>query len=43
MDVDEDEGNTQQIKELDDYGIEVDFDMLSPEDREVRLLKKTYG
>jgi structural maintenance of chromosome 1 len=36
MEVDEDEDNTQQPKAVADYGIEIEFDSLEDEDREVR-------
>jgi structural maintenance of chromosome 1 len=36
MDVDEEEGDTtQRLKKVPDYGIEVDFDILSANEREV--------
>jgi structural maintenance of chromosome 1 len=35
MDVDEDEDGTQQIKKVADYGIEVDFENLDDEERQV--------
>ena len=35
MDVDEDEDGTQRPKEVEDYGIEVDFSLLENDDREV--------
>ena len=38
MDVDEDDQGTQRVKRVPDYGIEVDFDSLSDEDRNVRCL-----
>ncbi|KAF8638669.1 hypothetical protein AX17_002030 [Amanita inopinata Kibby_2008] len=34
MDIDEDESGTQLVKKVQDYGIEVDFEMLDEEDRE---------
>lgn len=36
MDVDEDEQGTQRVKRVPDYGIEVNFDSLSDDDRDVR-------
>ena len=36
MDVDEDDSGTQRPKSVSDYGIEVDFETLNEEDREVR-------
>ena len=39
MDVDEDEDGTQQVKKVADYGIEVDFESLDDEERQV----KSYG
>ncbi len=36
MDVDEDEEGTQQVKRVSDFGIEVDFDSLDEDEREVR-------
>ncbi len=38
MDVDEDEEGTQRPKRVADYGIEVDFDDLDDEEREVPSL-----
>ncbi len=35
MDVDEDEDGTQQPKRVDDFGIEVDFESLDDDEREV--------
>ena len=35
MDVDEDEDGTQRPKQVEDYGIEVDFSSLENDDREV--------
>lgn len=35
MDVDEDEEGTQQVKRVPDFGIEVDFESLDDEEREV--------
>ena len=35
MDVDEDEESTQQVKRVPDFGIEVDFDKLQDDEREV--------
>lgn len=35
MDVDDDEDGTQQPRQVQDYGIEVDFDSLDDDDREV--------
>lgn len=35
MDVDEDENGTQRPRNVPDYGIEVDFEMLEDEEREV--------
>ena len=35
MDVDEDDEGSQSVKRIPDYGIEVDFDSLDDEDREV--------
>ena len=35
MDVDEDDEGTQRVKRVPDHGIEVDFDGLKDEDREV--------
>lgn len=37
MDVDDDEG-TQRPRRVPDYGIEVDFDLLTDEEREVRTI-----
>lgn len=36
MDVDEDEDATQRPKEVQDFGIEIDFETLDEDDREVR-------
>lgn len=36
MDVDEDEDGTQRPKQVSNYGIEVDFESLDDEEREVR-------
>lgn len=36
MQVDENEDGTQQIKTVQGYGIEVDFDSLEDDEREVR-------
>ena len=36
MDVDEDDSGTQRPKSVSDYGVEVDFETLDEEDREVR-------
>lgn len=36
MDVDEDEEGTQQVKRVSDFGIEVDFESLDEDEREVR-------
>jgi hypothetical protein len=36
MDVDEDEDNTQQPKVVADFGIEVDFEALEDEEKEVK-------
>jgi hypothetical protein len=35
MDVDDDEDGTQQPRRVQDYGIEVDFESLDDDDREV--------
>ena len=35
MDVDEDDEGTQRVKRVPDYGIEVDFELLSNDEREV--------
>jgi structural maintenance of chromosome 1 len=35
MDVDEDEDGTQQVKKVADYGIEVDFETLDDDERQV--------
>jgi structural maintenance of chromosome 1 len=35
MDVDEDEDGTQQVKTVADYGIEVDFETLDDDERQV--------
>ena len=35
MDVDEDEEGTQQVKRVPDFGIEVDFESLDDDEREV--------
>lgn len=35
MDVDEDEDATQRPKEVQDFGIEIDFENLDEDDREV--------
>jgi structural maintenance of chromosome 1 len=37
MDVDEDEDGTQQVKKVPDYGIEVDFEGLDDEERQVNF------
>lgn len=42
MDVDEDDSNTQQVKRVPDYGIEVDFSGLDEEDLEVSSLRLAY-
>jgi hypothetical protein len=42
MDVDEDE-ETQQAKAVADYGIEVDFEFLDEDEREVSCLRYTSG
>lgn len=39
MDVDEDDDGTQQVKKVADYGIEVDFDALDDDEREVGIVK----
>lgn len=41
MDVDEDEDGTQRPRETRDYGIEVDFEELDEDDREVTYLDNT--
>jgi hypothetical protein len=38
MDVDEDEDGTQQVKKVPDYGIEVDFEGLDDEERQVNFI-----
>ena len=38
MDVDEDEQGSQDIKSVPDYGIEVDFESLDEDQREVRAI-----
>ena len=38
MDVDDDENGTQRPRKVADYGIEVDFEQLDDEEREVRHL-----
>lgn len=38
MDVDEDEDATQRPKQVQDYGIEIDFETLDEDDREVRFI-----
>jgi hypothetical protein len=38
MDVDEDEDGTQRPRKVQDFGIEVDFESLDDEEREVRDL-----
>jgi structural maintenance of chromosome 1 len=46
MDVDEDEDGTQQVKKVADYGIEVDFESLDDDERQVfaiALLNFTRG
>ena len=46
MDVDEDENGTQRPRKVPDYGIEVDFEMLEDEEREVGgfvLIKPAHG
>lgn len=40
MDVDEDEEGTQQVKRVSDFGIEVDFDSLDEDEREVRCCRE---
>lgn len=40
MDVDEDEEGTQQVKRVSDFGIEVDFDSLDEDEREVRCRRR---
>lgn len=35
MDVDEDEQGTQDVKRVPDYGIEVDFESLDEDERQV--------
>jgi hypothetical protein len=37
MDVDEDEDGTQHPKKVQDFGIEVNFESLDDEEREVRM------
>ena len=37
MDVDEDEDGTQRPKKVQDFGIEVNFESLDDEEREVRM------
>lgn len=37
MDVDEDEDDTQRPRQVQDYGIEVDFSELDDEERDVSL------
>lgn len=41
MDVDEDDEGTQHAKRVSDYGIEVDFSLLSEEEKEVRFVSLT--
>lgn len=41
MDVDEDEEGTQRPKKVQDYGIEVEFDLLDDEEREVSVVCRT--
>lgn len=43
MDVDEDEEGSQSVKRIPDYGIEVDFDGLEDEDREVCVMYQARG
>lgn len=43
MDVDEDEEGTQQVKKVADYGIEVDFESLDEDEREVRALRTNFS
>ena len=38
MDVDEDDDGTQQVKKVADYGIEVDFESLDEDEREVSAM-----
>lgn len=38
MDVDENEDGTQQVKIVQDFGIEVEFDSLDDDDKEVRRI-----
>lgn len=40
MDVDGDEDGTQQVADLPDFGVEVDFEALEDEEREVRRVLK---
>ena len=45
MDVDEEDeesGSSQRLKRVSDYGIEVDFEVLSGEEREVSEKARTY-
>lgn len=42
MDVDEDDDAAQQLKQVKDYGIEVDFGDQNDEDREVRIGLRGY-
>lgn len=37
MDVDEDEEGTQRPKHVQDFGLEVDFDSIEEDEREVRV------
>lgn len=39
MDVDEDEEGSQHVRHIPDYGIEVDFDSLDDEEREVCIYR----
>jgi structural maintenance of chromosome 1 len=39
MDVDEDEDGTQRPKKVQDFGIEVDFEALDDEEREVCMAR----
>lgn len=43
MDVDEDEEGSQSVKRIPDYGIEVNFDGLENEDKEVRVTYHPRG
>ena len=43
MDVDDDEDGTQKPRRIPDYGIEVDFELLEDEEREVRIVLSVHS